>query len=72
MRIKGQISPGIVRGKPICVRRIPEGEGYVWDGYWTIDPGGIEAIPQGRLRKIERYCHKAYAVWLDIGGYLVI
>jgi len=61
------------RGQEIKVSRVPAGKGYIWEGYWQEDPvRGIVAHPVGRFRKVQRYVYNAEAVWLDIGGYLIL
>jgi hypothetical protein len=65
----------MVRGRQINVTRIPYGQGYVWEGYWMEDPNGeVTAIPVGRIRKVYRVggLYSANAIWLDIGGYMVL
>ena len=62
----------VKRGQEIRVRRIAQAQGYVWAGYWEEHPNGEVAVPVGRIRKIRRYVHMAEAIWLDIGGYLIL
>lgn len=71
----------IKRGQEIKVSRIPYAQGYIWEGYWQEDPtGDTIAIPVGRKRKLLRHAAGTFsfseniteAIWLDIGGYLIL
>ncbi len=67
------------RGQEIKVSRVPTRQGYVWEGYWEEDQiHGIKAIPMGRIRTVYTGGmvgiaeYKTKAIWLDIGGYLIL